>query len=109
MSIDVETGVPKVLISTDRNEEMPGWASTSQRWRTSATSTGALRIWFRRPGVPDRAIVSPRDFTEDSTSWFMGPAPSPGGERAVYSRVDTGTTARLWISAAAGIADPRNH
>jgi len=102
VSIDLASGVPRVLISTDRNEEMPAWALSEPALAYVSNRNGAQEIWFRRSGIPDRPIVSHRDFPGGSGLWFMTPALSPQAERVAYTRVENTGMARLWISAVAG-------
>jgi dipeptidyl aminopeptidase/acylaminoacyl peptidase len=101
VSLDVATGTPNVLISTDRNEEMPGWALNEPALAYVSDRNGPQEVWFRRPGVADRPIVSDRDFPGVETLLLMTPSLSPLGERVAYSRLDFNSL-RLWISAIAG-------
>jgi Tol biopolymer transport system component len=55
----------------------------------------------------DRPIVTPRDFREGTTQWFAAPTLSPDGSRAIYTRIEEGTTPRIWISSVAGGAPVR--
>jgi eukaryotic-like serine/threonine-protein kinase len=101
VSIDLGTGVPSILISTDRNEEMPHWALNESALVYVSDRNGPAEIWFQRPGIPDRPIVSARDFSTDTTL-LMTPGLSPNGQRVVYTRGDATQPSRLWISAVAG-------
>jgi Tol biopolymer transport system component len=102
VSMDLATGAAAPLIATERNEAMPAWAAASPAMVYVGNRNGPDEIWFRRDGIPDRPIVTPRDFPTDSTLWFMAPVLSPNGERVIYTRVERAGVGRLWISAVAG-------
>jgi Tol biopolymer transport system component len=102
VSVDVATGGANLLIATERNESMPSWAASEQTMAYISDRNGPDEIWLRQNGVPDRPVVSARDFPPDTTQWFMAPALSPRGDRVTYTRIERDGTARLWISAVAG-------
>jgi Tol biopolymer transport system component len=102
VSVDLATGTANTLISTERNELMPAWAAAEQAMVYVSDRNGPHEIWFRRVGVPDRPIVSGRDFSPDTTRGFMAPVLSPRGDRVIYTTLETDAPARLWISAVAG-------
>ena len=58
---------------------MPAWALNEPALAYVSNRNGGEEIWFRRSGMPERPIVSHRDFADDSTLCFMTPALSPGG------------------------------
>jgi eukaryotic-like serine/threonine-protein kinase len=102
ITMDLTTAAARTLISTERNEMMPAWAAADQALVYVTDRNGPPAIWLRRGDNPDRPIVTFRDFPAGSTQWFMGPAISPRGDRVVYTRIEAGTSARLWISAVSG-------
>src|SRR5262245_30614685 len=102
VSVDLATGVANPLIATERNESMPSWAASEQTMVYISDRNGPDEIWLRQNGVPDRPVVSARDFPADTTHWFMAPTLSPHGDRVTYTRIERDGTARLWISAVAG-------
>ena len=81
---------------------MPAWAAADNSLVYVTNRNGPEEIWLRQNSVPDRPIVSPRDFPPDTTLGFMAPALSPRGDRVIYTRIERGGFARLWISAVAG-------
>ena len=101
-SVDLATGAATTVVATERDEVMPAWAAAEPAMVYVSNRNGPNAIWFRRGGVPDRPIVTAGDFPADTTVWFMAPALSPRGDRVIYTRVERGATARLWISAVAG-------
>ncbi len=102
VSVDLATGAATVLVATERNEAMPAWAAAEPAMVYVGNRNGPDEIWFRRGGVPDRPIVTARDFPADTTLWFIAPALSPRGDRVIYTRVERTGEGRLWISAVAG-------
>ncbi len=102
ITMDLTTAAARTLISTARNELMPAWAAADQALVYVTDRSGPPAIWLRRGDNPDRPVVTFRDFPAGSTQWFMGPAISPRGDRVVYTRIEAGTSARLWISAVSG-------
>ena len=102
VSVDLSNGAASSLIATERNEEMPAWAAAENSLVYVTNRNGPEEIWLRQNGVADRPIVSTRDFPPDTTLGFMAPALSPRGDRVMYTRIERGGLARLWISAVAG-------
>ena len=107
VSVDVATGTATTVIATERNENMPAWAAAEPVMVYVTDRNGPAEIWLRQAGQPDRPVVSGRDFPPDTTQWFMAPALSPRGDRVMYTRIERGGVARLWISAVAGGAPIR--
>jgi serine/threonine protein kinase/Tol biopolymer transport system component len=107
VSVDLETAVPRKLIATARNELMPAWAANQPIMVYVSDRNGPNEIWLHRPDNPDRPIVTARDFRQGTTQWFAAPTLSPDGSRAIYTRVEEGTTPRIWISSVAGGAPVR--
>jgi serine/threonine protein kinase/Tol biopolymer transport system component len=102
VSVDFATLTPQTLIATDRRDLMPAWAAAEQALAYVTDRGGPTEIWLHRPGVPDRPLVTARDFAAGSTRWLWGPALSPKGDRLVYARIDRSTNSSLWISSVAG-------
>ncbi len=107
VSVDLSNGAATSLIATERNEEMPAWAAAENALVYVTNRNGPEEIWLRQHGVADRPIVSTRAFPPDTTLGFMAPALSPRGDRVIYTRIERGGLARLWISAVAGGAPIR--
>jgi len=102
VSVDVGTGTASTLLGTDRNEAMPAWAANDNALVYVTDRNGPAEIWLRRSGDQDRPVVSTRDFPADTTQWFATPTLSPRGDRVLYTRVEQGGVAHLWISSVAG-------
>jgi Tol biopolymer transport system component len=102
ISVDLATAAVHPLLTTERDEAhaflggqqaAPGLCHRPQR------SAGNLAA---HADGADRPLVTARDFPGVRVQWFMGPALSPEGDRAVYSKTDFSGEQRLWISAVAG-------
>ena len=102
VSVDLATASARALIASGRNELMPAWAAADPTLVYVTDRSGRFEIWVHRPRGADRPVATARDFTTGGTQWFIAPAPSPKGDRVIYTRVESGTTARLWMSSIAG-------
>jgi Tol biopolymer transport system component len=102
VSVDFATLTPQTLIATDRQDLMPAWAAAEPALAYVTDRGGPAEIWLHRPGIPDRPLVTARDFPAGSTRWLWGPALSPKADRIIYARIDTSTNSSMWISSAAG-------
>jgi Tol biopolymer transport system component len=100
VSAGLDGSAPRLLIATDRNEQMPAWAAKRPILAYVTDRNGPPEIWIRSANN-DRPVVTPRDFPLATTNWFIGPALSPEADRIVYTRGEA-TATRLWISAVAG-------
>ena len=107
VSVDLATGSATTLIATERTEQMPHWSAIERSLVYATNRNGPAEIWLRRDGVPDRPLVTAQNFPADTTSFMMLPALSPRGDRVMYSRVETGGQAWLWMSAVGGGAPIR--
>jgi len=102
VSVDLATASARALIASERNELMPAWAAADPTLVYVTNRSGPFEIWVHRPDGADRPVATARDFTTGGTQWFMAPAPSPKGDRVIYTRIEKGTAARLWMSSIAG-------
>jgi serine/threonine protein kinase/Tol biopolymer transport system component len=102
VSVDLAAAAVTPLITTQRSEQMPAWASRESALVYVTDRSGAPEIWLHKPGQPDRPLVTARDFPRDTTQWFMGPSLSPDATRVIYTRVERAGPGRLWMSAVAG-------
>ena len=102
VSVDLASAAVHPLISTERDESMASWAANKPLLAYVTDRNGPPEIWLHAADNSDRPLVTARDFS-GITQWLMGPALSPEGDRAVYTRIEIGSTAsRLWITAIAG-------
>ena len=100
--MDVATAAVTSVIATQRAEQMPAWAARGSALVYVTDRNGEMEIWMRKPGQPDRPLVTPRDFPPGTTDGFMGPSLSPDGTRVIYGHLPSGRTTGLWMSAVAG-------
>jgi dipeptidyl aminopeptidase/acylaminoacyl peptidase len=102
VSVNLTTAAVSSVITTQRSEQMPAWASKEPALVYVTDRNGGLEIWLRKLGQPDRPLVTARDFPPDTTQAFMGPSLSPDATRVIYTRIERDGPARLWMSAVAG-------
>ena len=87
VSVDVATAVVTSVIATQRAEQMPAWAPKESALVYVTDRNGEMEIWMRKPGQPDRPLVTPRDFPPGTTDGLMGPSLSPDGTRVIYGHL----------------------
>jgi Tol biopolymer transport system component len=102
VSVDLATAAVTPVIATQRREQMPAWATGESALVYVTDRNGEAEIWMRKPGQPDRPLVTARDFPPGKTRGFMGPALSPDGTRIIYRWLELGGFSGLWMSAVAG-------
>ena len=91
---------PRPVIDTERAESMPAWAANRPVLAYVTDRNGPPEVWLRL-GESDRRVAGPSDFPPN-TAGFMGPIPSPGGDRVAYTRLRSKGPARIWISHVSG-------
>jgi eukaryotic-like serine/threonine-protein kinase len=106
VSLNVSTAAVTPLIATERGEWHPAWGRDEPALVYVTNRNGADEIWLRQPGQADKPLVTPRDFSPETTLEFIGPELSPDGRRVIYLRFEPEKPARLWISAVAGGQPP---
>ena len=72
-------------------------APTDTVWRTVTNRSGPWEIWDRSADGTDRPVVTAANFPDGRNKWFMNPAPSPNGERLIFTRIDSDGANRLWM------------
>jgi len=102
VSVNLTTAAVSSVITTQRNEQMPAWASKDAALVYVTDRNGDSEIWLHKPGQSNRPLVTPRDFPSGPTQFFMSPVLSPDATRVIYSHVDGSGSPRLWMSAVAG-------
>jgi Tol biopolymer transport system component len=107
VAVDLATAGVTSLIATQWDEQMPHWATSEPAMVYLTNRNGAPEIWLRRPGQPDRPVVTPNDFPPGTTRGFYGLALSPDATRVIYRRSELGTSGGLYMSALAGGAPAR--
>ncbi len=102
VSISLEDGAAKTLISTAREESMAAWSAKQEKLAWVTNRSGPYEIWVHLPDGSDRPAVTAADFPAGTNRGFMNPALSSDGDRLIYTRIDDAGATRLWISSLAG-------
>ncbi len=102
VSLSLEDGAAKTLITTGRMDSDPAWAADENKLAWVTNRSGPWEIWFRSPDGSERPAITAADFNGAPTKWFMTPSLSPHGDRLIFTRVDTSGIIRLWLSSLAG-------
>ncbi len=102
VSVSIEDGSARTLLSTAREESMAAWAAMQPKLAWVTNRSGPYEIWVRQPDGSDRPVVTAADFPTGANRGFMNPALSPDGNRLIYTRIDDAGVTRLWMSSLAG-------
>jgi eukaryotic-like serine/threonine-protein kinase len=102
VAMDLVTRIVSPVIATQREEQMPAWATKAAVMVYVTDRNGADEIWRHAPGETDRPLVTSQDFPPNTTRGFMAPALSPDGTRVIYRRIQLESPGELWLSAVAG-------
>jgi serine/threonine protein kinase len=90
------------LINTERDECMPAWASKSAKFAYVTTRDGPPEIWMHNEDGSDRPLVTQADFAPAAVNFFMNPTLSPQADRVIYTMVEAGGKAFMYISGVSG-------
>ncbi len=107
VSVSVEDGTAKTLITTGRSESMATWSRNQAKLAWVTNRNGSWEIWVRLLDGADRPAVTAADFPAETNRLLLNPSLSPDGDRLIYSRIDRAGIARLWISSLSGGAPVR--
>jgi serine/threonine protein kinase/Tol biopolymer transport system component len=107
VSVSVEDGTEKTLITTGHHEVMAAWSAKQAKLAWVTNRSGPEEIWVRWPDGSDRPLVTAADFPAGTNRGFVNPSLSPDGDRIIYSRWDRAGAGYLWISSLAGGAPVR--
>ena len=107
VSVSVEDGTAKTLITTGHIEGMAAWAANQGKLAWVTDRNGPYEIWVRLLDGSDRPAVTAADFPAGTSRWLLNPSLSPDGDRLVYARIDRAGIAHLWISSLSGGAPIR--
>ena len=102
VSISLEDGSAKALASNGREESMAAWSAKSDKLAWVTNRSGPYEIWVRGADRSERPRVTSAEFPDGKNRWFMNPAPSPDGERLIFTRISNDGTNRLWMISIAG-------
>jgi eukaryotic-like serine/threonine-protein kinase len=101
ISVSLENGAARRLLSSELPAGMPAWALHQPKFAYVTHRNGRPEIWVRGDGW-DQPVVTPASFSSGTTTWFMNPALSPGAERVIYTRIETSGQILTWISSLSG-------
>jgi dipeptidyl aminopeptidase/acylaminoacyl peptidase len=106
VQMDLTTAAASRLIASERISEGAAWAADVPVMAYVTQRSGGPEIWLHTPGSRDRPLVTAANAPPGETNYFLLPAPSPTGDRVIYSRVQNQQTgagaARLWIASTSG-------
>jgi len=101
VSVALNTAAADRIVTSEIELRMPAWARHQEEFTYQSNRNGPPEIWLHANGW-DRPVVGPAQFPAGSTSLFLTPALSPGGDRVVYSRAASDGSTYNWISSVSG-------
>jgi serine/threonine protein kinase len=101
VSVSIEDGTPKTLITTGHWETGADWSANQAKLVWATNRSGQFEIWIRQPDGSSRPAVTPEDFPA-GLIYLGNPALSPDGDRVIYAVSGGGIALRLWISSLSG-------
>lgn len=102
VSVSVEDGSAKTLITTGREESMAAWSAKAEKLAWVTDRSGPFEIWVRASDGSERPVVTAAEFPDGRNKWLLNPALSPDGERLIFTRAASNGVTRLWIISLAG-------
>jgi Tol biopolymer transport system component len=107
VSVSLQDGSAKTVISTGREESMAAWAGRTEKLAWVTDRSGPFEIWVRSADGSERPVVTAAEFPDGLNKWFMNPALSPDGNRLVFTRIDSTGNHFLWMISLSGGAPVR--
>jgi serine/threonine protein kinase len=101
VSVSVEDGTAKTLITTGHDEDLAAWSANQAKLAWVTDRSGRDEIWIRQIDGSSRPAVSAEDFPAGLLV-LDNPALSPDGDRVIYAASGGGIALRLWISSLSG-------
>ena len=102
VSVSLQDGAAKTLISTGRQEGMAAWSAKAKELAWVTNRSGPWEIWVATADGAERPVVTAAEFPDGLNKWFMNPTLSPDGKRLVFTRVDSKGGARMWMISLSG-------
>ena len=102
VSVSLQDGAAKTLISTSREESMAAWSAKTDKMAWVTDRSGPWEIWVRSSDGSERPVVTTAEFPDGLNRWFMNPTLSPDGNRLIFTRIDSKGAARLWMISLSG-------
>ncbi len=107
VTIPLDGGPVKKMLSTRRMEQMPDWSPDGETYTYVSDRNGQVEIWLKasRKGW-DRPLVSPKSFPDGEVRFLTAPVFAPDGDRVAFVRHGVGrgktSLASLWIATVSG-------
>jgi serine/threonine protein kinase len=101
VSVSLEDGAAKTLITTGHDESGADWSANRDELAWLTNRSGHNEIWIRQSDGSNRPAVTPEDSPAGSP-FFDSPALSPDGDRVLYAGTGHGNNLLMWISSLAG-------
>jgi serine/threonine protein kinase len=102
VSVSLQDGSAKTLISTGREDSMAAWAAKADKFAFVTDRSGPWEIWVHSSDGSERPVVTAAEFPDGLNKWFMDPSLSPDGNRLIFTRIDRNGTARMWMISLSG-------
>ncbi len=102
VSVSLQDGAAKTLISTGREESMAAWSAKTDKLAWVTDRSGPWEIWARTSDGSEHPVVTAAEFPDGLNKWFMNPALSPDGNRLIFTRIDSKGAVHLWMTSLAG-------
>jgi eukaryotic-like serine/threonine-protein kinase len=102
VSISLQDGSSKTLISTGREDSMAAWAQKADKFAFVTDRSGPWEIWVHFSNGFERPVVTAAEFPDGLNKWFMNPTLSPDGERLIFTRIDSKESDHLWMISLSG-------
>ena len=102
VSVSLQDGSMKTVISTGREDSMAAWAAKADKFAFVTDRSGPWEIWVHSSDGSERPVVTAAEFPDGLNKWFMNPTLSPDGSRLIFTRIDNKGTALMWMISLSG-------
>jgi Tol biopolymer transport system component len=102
VEVPIDGSAIRPLLQTARSEQEPTWSPIGNQFAYVSDRSGSPQIWLRSVGgvLTDQQLVTEKDFPNDPTFLFGGPALSPDGRRIAYEHM--GNIPLIYVSSVGG-------
>jgi len=107
VSVSLQDGSSKSVISTGREDSMAAWAQKADEFAFVTDRNGPWEIWVHSSDGSERPVVTTAEFPDGLNRWFMDPTLSPDGSRLIFTRIDSNEADHLWMISMSGGAPVR--
>ena len=102
VSVSLQDGSTKTVISTGREDSMAAWAAKANKFAFVTDRSGPWEIWVHLSDGFERPVVTAAEFPDGLNKWFMNPTLSPDGARLIFTRIDSKESNHLWMISMSG-------